>query len=226
MKFVIGISGLAGDGKDSVSAILREYIASNYPHVNFWRVALADKLKAECQMACLDIYGIDPLNCSREEKEIIRDILVFHGKMKRIETMGTYWTNKVQTEIDRKHSLYPGDSVFCVPDIRYSEYANDEVAWIKSQENGFMIHIKKYKTTFCEQTGKITKEYSKPINREETINCPSTESSADFIIEWEDKSPTKPEDDVDCVSAVHYVAERIFSSLKETKWLKQSNSNP
>lgn len=217
MKFVIGISGLAGDGKDSVAAILREYIASHHPNVNFWRVALADKLKSECQLACMEIYGIDPLNCSREEKEIIRDVLVFHGKIKRIETMGTYWTGKAQTEIDRKHSLYPGDSVFCIPDIRYASYSNDEVAWIKANKNGFLIHVKKYKMIFCEKSNSFIKKYSEPVNNEEFINCPSTEALADYVIEWEDKSPNKPEEDVDCVSVVHYVAERIFGSLNETR---------
>lgn len=224
MKCVIGISGLAGDGKDSAASILRSYLKSNYFWMNCFKTSLADELKKECKPACLDLYGIDPISCSREDKEKIRDMIVFYGKVKRLETEGQYWTSKLEEKIiyisnQNKENF----NVFFVPDIRYATFKNDEVAWLKSQENSVLIHVKKYKRSFCQKTNKFIKTYSVPVNKEEAKNCPATERLADFIIEWEDKSPTNPENDSDCASAVNYVAKRIFDPLVESWCPKMSN---
>ena len=93
MNKLIGISGLAGDRKDTVCNILNAFFTSK--GYAFERLSLADKLKEECSKAIIEMFGIDPRNCSREEKDIIRDYLVFYAKVKRIESKGKHWTSIV-----------------------------------------------------------------------------------------------------------------------------------
>ena len=61
---VIGLSGVAGSGKDTFYELLDEQI-------NCKRVSLADSLKREVSGWTLKHYGIDALTCSREDKEKI-----------------------------------------------------------------------------------------------------------------------------------------------------------
>ena len=114
---IIGLSGLAGAGKDLFFSILSEKI-------NCKRFALADELKRETKPILLENYGIDPTTCSREEKEKIRDFLVFHGSFRRDETNGRYWIDRLTPSL-KNHS----DGCAVVTDIRYDEHPLDEVHW-------------------------------------------------------------------------------------------------
>ena len=73
---IIGLSGVAGAGKDLFYSLLEQSL----PCV---KASLADSLKRETSEWCKEHYGIDPLRCTREEKDIIRPFLVFHGVNKR-----------------------------------------------------------------------------------------------------------------------------------------------
>lgn len=215
MNYYIGISGLAGDGKDSLCNILRDWFESR--GFAFERMALADELKEECRKALLSMYNINPLLCSRQEKAIIRDFLVFYAKVKREETEGTHWVQKLQKRVS---NLAPTDKdrIICIPDVRHAEYENDEVPWIK-KNNGILVHVKKYR---LEEFSAFNKFYSNPINKEEAYHTPKVEELADFIVEWQDKSPKTPENDEDCVSVGHYVAQRIFGTFKAPICRKKS----
>jgi len=58
MNKLIGISGLAGDGKDSLCNMFRQLFEER--GYEFERIALADSIKEECKDALLSLYGIDP----------------------------------------------------------------------------------------------------------------------------------------------------------------------
>ena len=210
---IIGISGLAGDGKDSLCAILEDFFKKNSEY-SFKRIALADKLKEECRSTLISLYGIDILNCSRAEKDSIRDFLIFYAKKKRIETDGKHWTSLVQEEIN--NPIYK-NTIFCIPDIRHCEYQGDEVDWIKNN-SGTLIHLKKFnfreKASSC-PLSLFDKIYSTPINKEEKKNTPKVEEQADYIIEWQDCYPEKPTENEHCISCANFVAEKILVSLKE-----------
>ena len=125
---MIGISGIAGSGKDLFCKFLLKEIKGS-------RIALADPLKEETRGFILQKYGIDILSCSLEEKNKVRDLLVFYGGIKRYESKGTYWTDKAQKKADNcKH-------VPIVTDIRYAEYQNDEIHWLKAKNKGTLIHL-------------------------------------------------------------------------------------
>lgn len=214
MKIVIGISGLAGDGKDSVCKILEDFCLKKTKY-EFKRIALADKLKEKCQSACVEMFGIDPVSCSREDKNKIRDFLVFYGKIMRNETSGTYWTNIVQKEINSHKSK---NIIFCIPDIRYAYFEKDEVFWLKSFKNSRLIHVKKHFSQIIEKNNRLEliKSYSDAVNKDEAENCPKLENLASHIIDWQNFHPYMPEENDHCIRAVHSVARDIFDSLKVT----------
>ena len=64
---MIGISGIAGSGKDLFCKFLLKEIKGS-------RIALADPLKEETRGFILQKYGIDILNCGLEEKNKVRDL--------------------------------------------------------------------------------------------------------------------------------------------------------
>lgn len=219
MKAIIGIAGLAGDGKDSVCKILESYFNSRTKNL-FCRVSLADALKKDCLSACSELYGINPVRCSREQKEKIRDLLVFYGKIMRNKTSGKHWTQQAEKTI-KQITQREKEGIFCIPDIRYAEFEHDEVQWLKSFKNSYLIYIKKYTmepNPFCGfDTNNQIKKYSVPVNDQEAHHAPLVEKLADYVIEWQDCSPRKPEQDDNCVKAVYYVAKKIFDSLDAPK---------
>ncbi|MAF43688.1 MAG: hypothetical protein CMI54_05930 [Parcubacteria group bacterium] len=182
MKNVIGISGVAGVGKDTFFSLLSEKIPCE-------RFSLADALKKEVNQWCRMHYGIDSVTCSREEKEIIRPFLVFHGSTKRKQTEGRHWIEKLQDEIVR--SKGPGLKV--VTDIRYDDYENDEASWLQNELSGKLIHLSMYtmepdmnptpQPSRC-GTRTLVKKYRAPINSEEARNDPKLIKKSDYRAEW------------------------------------------
>jgi|TARA_R110002020_G_scaffold429461_1_gene639004 hypothetical protein len=167
---MIGISGIAGSGKDLFCKFLLKEIKGS-------RIALADPLKEETRGFILQKYGIDILNCGLEEKNKVRDLLVFYGGIKRYESKGTYWTDRAQKKVnDCKH-------VPIVTDIRYAEYQNDEIHWLKAKNKGTLIHLRKYceVETFGPQVKRV---YFDPPNEDEKRNDPKIRDKADYCIEW------------------------------------------
>ena len=167
---MIGISGIAGSGKDLFCKFLLKEIKGS-------RIALADPLKEETRGFILQKYGIDILSCSLEEKNKVRDLLVFYGGIKRYESKGTYWTDKAQKKADNcKH-------VPIVTDRRYAEYQNDEIHWLKAKNKGTLIHLRKYceVETFGPQVKRV---YFDPPNEDEKRNDPKIRDKADYCIEW------------------------------------------
>lgn len=216
MKKIIGISGLAGDGKDTVCNLLNTFFASRGFY--FERLSLADKLKQECSKAMLEMFGIDPLNCTREEKEIIRDYLVFYAKVKRIESRGKHWTSILDKIIKGDKIPHVINKIYCIPDVRHGFYAEDEAQWIK-KNGGILVHVKKFK---IKNTFPYSIEYSSPVNEEEAFNTPIVERYADHVIELHDCSPNSPCYDLDYVNAINETGKRILDSINETKFLHKS----
>ena len=177
---MIGISGIAGAGKDLFCKLLLKEIQGT-------RVALADPLKEETRGFILQKYAIDIQSCSLEEKNRVRDFLVFYGGIKRYESKGTYWTDKAQKKVDAARSTP------VVTDIRYAEYQNDEIHWIKSTNKGVLVHLRKY--CEIETLGPHTKRvYFDPPNEDERRNDPKLLEKADYCIEWPHVENAIPEE--------------------------------
>ena len=167
---ILGISGVACSGKDTLCKLLINEFLQSYG-VEARRFALADELKLQVRERCLREFGIDSTTCSGADKEKIRPLLVAYGKEKRLESNGQYWTGFLEKKIRGS-----GVPVAIVTDIRYAYYQKDEVWWVKEQMGGSLIHV----TQFDPKTRKDTE----PPNEDERINDPLVKAQADFKIRW------------------------------------------
>ena len=164
---MIGVGSNALVGKDTLFTIFDNLFPNK-----FERIALADLLKHESNNFCQNNYGISAFTKDPKEKEIIRPFFVVHGKIKRTQTKGKYWTSLVQNRVDEiiKNNLIP----FCT-DIRYAFYAEDEIFWLKTVNNGIYIHINRYDENGVKMCG---------INDEEKEQEKLIERYADYKVNW------------------------------------------
>lgn len=165
---IIGLSGHATVGKDFFFSILDEI----YPSIRF---SLGDILKYELRESLIEETGIDILRCTKGEKESLRPKLVEYGTKKRRETDGKYFTNILGSVIDETFTL---GKIPVITDIRYAEYENDEINWLKEELGGALIYIKKYSLSGDE------KIYVEPPNEDEEKNGPILSKNADYTVDW------------------------------------------
>ena len=178
MNMYIGLSGVAGAGKDLFFSLLSRKMKCT-------KFSLADALKKEVSPFTQEFYGIDPLTCSRKEKERIRPLLVTHGSIKRDQSNGRHWINKLNKKIKNNMT----SSTVIITDIRYDDYPEDEVHWLMKELGGYLVHISLYDVV--PRLNVDFKKYVMPANEEEAKNNPKLQSKADYIIEWpreEDKA--------------------------------------
>ena len=221
MKFdnkIIGISGVAGAGKDLFYTMLSRYVKCK-------RYALADKLKLEINPFCKKFYKIDLFNCNRKEKDSIRDLMVFHGKYKRDQTDGKYWTRELTKIIkkDIKSKKIPKDHLICITDIRYNKYDNDEIYWLKNILGGSLVHVSQYEMKLLEGNSRKTRVFKSAANSEEKREDPKLKASADHIVEWlkiEDKM-LEVEKKLEC-----FVHEFIFTHHLDDYVIDKENYPP
>ena len=195
----VGLTGLAGSGKDLFFSLSRDILKKKRKPA--CRVSLADALKEQTKSTIKSMFGIDPTNCSREEKEKIRELLVFYGAVKRRETRGRFWIKKAEKSITaiKQHLLveHVKHAVIFITDIRYDHYANDERHWIQEELGGQLIHISKYKRelTLDESLNlKEAKLHDPPPNPQEARFDPLLSEAADINLIWgEEDSPDNPE---------------------------------
>ena len=157
---IIGVSGVAGAGKDLfVETCIEELAKLGKTGA---RLALATALKEEVKDWCLKHYDIDSTNCSREDKEKIRNFLVAHGTTKRHASEGRHWVEQLQPNIESIKDNY--DYLF-VSDLRYADYPRDEVHWLKTEMQGTLVHISQYELK--PMPYESIKVFRSPANEEE-----------------------------------------------------------
>jgi ABC-type oligopeptide transport system ATPase subunit len=165
---VIGIAGVAGSGKDTFGKIIGNVFENSGGKVNY--LSFAAKLKAEVSEISKKLYNIDPTNCTREEKNLIRPLLLAHGAIMREKTQGQYWINSIK-------NLIIENNINIITDVRFCEYECDEVDWIQSN-GGIVVHI----TRFFEENGQ--RIYIMPDNEYEKRNDKTLKNKADYSFSW------------------------------------------
>ena len=165
-KTIIGLSGLAGSGKD----LFYEVLCDKRPE--FKRKSLADKLKLDLRQRILDEEGVDVLDCSREDKDKVRPKLVAYAKGKRESTNGRYWINQLYPEVNAE------ESSVCITDIRYDDYNHDEAYWLMKELDGVLVHIERY------NTARDSERFIEAPNEEERRNDPRLRYKAMYNIQW------------------------------------------
>jgi hypothetical protein len=132
-SFIIGISGVAGSGKDTTGLFLEQNMSIF--GLKCKRFSLAESLKEQAKSYCIQKFNIDPTNCTREQKEVIRDYLVKLGKSKRNKTGGQFWLNILKEKIKKSDC-----DIAIITDIRFAEFENDEMNFILDND-GLLIHV-------------------------------------------------------------------------------------
>ncbi len=186
----IALSGVAGCGKNTVSSIITKLLGRL--DLPYKELAIADNLKKELIPSSKELYGIDPSNCSRREKDLIRPFLVAHGEIKRNLSEGRHWVNQVNYKLD-------AEKINIITDVRFNKYEKDEVYWVKNEINGVLIHVSLYN---IENNRRV---FLPPANETELKNDLLVKKEADFILNWPfEKDKTK----------------QILNCEKLLKWVK------
>ena len=165
---LIGIAGVAGSGKDTFGKIIGNVFENSGGKVNY--LSFAAKLKSEVSEISKKLYDIDPIKCTREEKNLIRPLLLAHGAIMREKTQGQYWINSIK-------NLIIENNINIITDVRFCEYECDEVDWIQSN-GGIVVHI----TRFFEENGQ--RIYIMPDNEYEKRNDKTLKNKADYSFSW------------------------------------------
>jgi len=186
----IALSGVAGCGKNTVSSIITKLLGRL--DLPYKELAIADNLKKELIPSSKELYGIDPSNCSRREKDLIRPVLVAHGEIKRNLSEGRHWVNQVNSKLD-------AEKINIITDVRFNKYEKDEVYWVKNEINGVLIHVSLYNIKNNQRV------FLPPANETEFKNDLLVKKEADFILNWPfEKDKTK----------------QILNCEKLLKWVK------
>ena len=197
---LIVIGAAARVGKDTFANCLIELFKRDGFAVK--KYSLANELKKDMEQFLSEKCAMNVCTEDTSEKSKFRDLLVSYGKIQRIRTGGTYWTNILQKEIVADSQLMQSNKPFIaiISDIRYAQYEQDEHYWIKSQ-GGSLIHIERIENN----------KLIDPANIEERANSPLIKQLADFDITWHTMSNIE----IDNFDSYHYnVVKPIYNQIK------------
>lgn len=158
---------MATSGKDSLCILLQESLSTL--GISSQRIALADELKRELDPFLREKFGISAFTRIPGEKEIIRPVLVAYGKVWRARSEGKYWTGLITPKVN---SLIQSGVVPIVTDIRYDEYPEDEIYWVK-KNGGKVVYVSRM------ENGSLIP----PANEDEKRNDPRLISKSDYTFE-------------------------------------------
>jgi len=168
---IIGISGVARVGKDTFCSIASNILNEN--GIRGKQYSFAEQLKIDVAPFLLEKCGIDVWTQNTDNKNDIRDFLVWYGTGFWRKRDPKHWINKVDLAL--KNDGGNVDVAF-ISDVRYP----NECEWVHSW-GGFTVHISTYVN---EDFGKV---YFKPPNEQERINDPLVKGQSDYKMEWEFK---------------------------------------
>ena len=191
---MIGISGLARSGKDTLANKLANIIKSELG-VEVKILSFADKIKWQIKDIANNHYGISPYTENTAEKQIIRDLLVCHGEtMKKIHGK-TIWADLVIDNLKNyKEKFFP-----IISDVRF-----DFEAKRVKEEGGAVVHISKIG--------------NKPPNDIEAKNDPLVRAVSDLAHNWPEYEPNDMEQ---CNDHAQILWQMLIESNKQ--WLKIYN---
>jgi len=184
-KLYIGVSGFARSGKNLFCDIAQKVLKEKY-YLTSKTYALAYFLKKDCEPFIQEKLGLNAFSEKTEDKNAFRDMLVWYGGVKRKQTEGKYWTGLLHEELKKDTN-----DVNFISDIRYVEYVDDEIFWLKKQLNGKLVHVSKYTYGFATDgrhyrvNDKNKKIYTDDPNQHEALNDPKIRFLADYKVEWE-----------------------------------------
>jgi hypothetical protein len=196
--FYVGISGVARSGKDSFANILLEILKEK--KFNAIKSSLAEPLKHDCKDFIASKLDLDVWTDKTEEKAIFREMLVWYGKVKRQQSEGKYWTDLLTKRIEIQ-----SPDICIVPDVRYLQYPEDEVFWLKEKMKGILIHIERKD---------INGDIVPPANMDESINDKLVKDNADYSVTWPTYAPEELSGLANDVKKVYheFIEQKIYAA--------------
>ena len=167
---MIAIAGAANSGKDSLLHLLKERLP-----FQLRRFSLGDILKQELYQFVMENFGISTFTEDREEKNLIRPLMVEYARIKRLKSEGRYFVDKVDRLISDYREHADPNCIPALTDLRFAQFKRDELYWAKVERNAYTIFI-----TRIENNG----SHPKPINDEEANNNPKIFEQADYRLCW------------------------------------------
>jgi hypothetical protein len=166
----IGIAGAARAGKDTLCRALIRQLKDH--KMDAVRKSIAgDAVKTDLKHLLLEKFNLNSFTENSEQKEFMRPLLVEYGKMQRNKTKGRYFVDGFIPE---------SNVVNILPDIRYVEYPEDEVYWLKNEANGLLVFIKR--------------QGVEDANDTEKVNNRIISNMADYILNWSALDEKNPQD--------------------------------
>lgn len=162
---IIGVSGNATSGKNTLARIL----ASKLPKSCVY--SLANNLRCETE-GFLSKFGHNVWSEKSEEKSKFRNYLVEYAEIIRQSTKGQYFWKLLKREVEWNNLAVPFDFAI-ISDVRFDEFENDEVWWVK--QNGILVYIEAYKNG-----SKIG-----PANYKEAENEGKLAAKCDKLLIWD-----------------------------------------
>lgn len=155
-------------GKDTLCQRLMEL------NPRFKRFSYADELKNDLSSFVADRFGFSIWNCSPEEKELIRPLMIAYGMAQRSRDPD-YWAKRTQENIENYLAYHPQ----CIPVVTDVRFSNELVLMRRDYDATFL---------FLERKG------APPPTEEEEKHWPTLKEQADFVLEWGNNSVEEQRD--------------------------------
>lgn len=167
----VAVTGFARSGKNSLCSLIESLCVEKNLGVKTFSFAYA--LKKDLDSFCKEHFNISSFS-EKEEKSIIRPILIAYGESQRKITNGTYWWKKVMSDINDFYDS--GGSVALVSDLRFKEFEHDEIDFVKSYANSL---------TFCVQRVLSNGEFLQAVHDSESRNSARLINCSDAVVKWD-----------------------------------------
>jgi hypothetical protein len=166
----IGISGAARSGKDTLCLYIKQRFKEKY-QLKAQRVSVAgDSIKKDLYSIIKNKTGISTFTTNSNEKSIVRPVLVEYGQLMRRITQGRYFITQLQ-----KNKNFESH-ISIITDIRYAEYPQDELIWLKQEVKGLLVFLErkeiKNANKFEAKNNNILKQNADLIIKTKTFNNP------------------------------------------------------
>jgi len=160
-NLVIGITGNNRVGKDTLCVNFRQI------HKRVQRYAFADALKNDLAGFIRANFKFDIFNCTPEQKELVRPIMIAYGCAKRAVDIN-YWAKQVVTNIESDQSY---DTYSIIPVITDVRFESEAIFLKKSFGKNFKLIA-------------VNRSDAPEPTEEEKKNYPAVAALADFTVNW------------------------------------------
>ena len=178
--FVVGVSGVARSGKNLFCDMIAYELEQK--GISSRQFALANELKLDCLEFLKEKCGLDVWTSETKDKSLFRDFLVWYGDLKRKQTNGRYWINKMDEALAKSNK-----DVALISDVRYDAYERDELSWVREERGGVVVHLRRYLSpnlSMINLHSMESRSYVEPPNEHERINDPKMRDGAALRVEW------------------------------------------